>query len=82
MLPVLDGFEVLERLKSNPDTRSIPVIVSTARDQKPDQMKVRTARAADYLAKPWQPGEVESKVNNVVLLSQDPFAPPDVLQGY
>jgi CheY-like chemotaxis protein len=81
MLPVLDGFQVLERLKSNPDTRSIPVIVATARDQKPDEMKARTAGAADYLSKPWEHGEVESKVKNIELSHLGPFASPDMLQS-
>jgi DNA-binding response OmpR family regulator len=81
MLPLLDGFQVLERLKGNPGTSSIPVIVATARDQKLDELKARTAGAADYISKPWQHGEVESKVRNVEFSNRGPFAAPDMLQA-
>ncbi len=62
MMPVLDGFQVLENLKNSPATRSIPVIMVTARGQEQDELRARDSGVWDYIAKPWQPKEVESKV--------------------
>jgi len=62
MLPVLDGFQVLEALKSDPATRSMPVIVVSAREREADQTRARNCGASDYIIKPWQPGEIETKV--------------------
>ena len=62
MMPVLDGFQVLENLKSSPATRSIPVIMLTARGQEQDELRARASGAWDYITKPWNPNEVQSKI--------------------
>jgi signal transduction histidine kinase/CheY-like chemotaxis protein len=51
VMPVLDGFAVLERLQANPETRSIPVVVLTARDLAADERVWLRSRALALLEK-------------------------------
>lgn len=62
MMPVIDGLQVLEQIKSDPVTRSITVIMVTAKGQTQDEIHVRFAGAWDYITKPFEADEVESKV--------------------
>src|SRR5262245_56035675 len=52
MLPGMDGFEVCRRLKSNPATHLIPVVMVPALDQPSDRVKGLSAGAHDFLTKP------------------------------
>ncbi|MGC1542007.1 MAG: PleD family two-component system response regulator [Xanthobacteraceae bacterium] len=52
MMPDMDGFEVCRRLKSNPATHHIPVIMVTALDQPSDKVRGLEAGADDFLPKP------------------------------
>src|SRR5580692_5807011 len=52
MMPDMDGFEVCRRLKSNPATHHIPVIMVTALDQSSDKVRGLEAGADDFLTKP------------------------------
>ncbi len=52
MMPGMDGFEVCRRIKANPLTRQLPVILITALDQPEDRNKGFQAGADDYLVKP------------------------------
>ena len=67
MMPVMDGFQVLEQLKNDPITQAIPVIVATAKGREEDQLQARSIGAWDYITKPWESDEVESKVRKVLL---------------
>jgi DNA-binding response OmpR family regulator len=55
MMPRMDGWEVLEQLKSEPATASIPVVVLTARTSEEDQMRGWGEGILEYLAKPFNP---------------------------
>jgi len=62
MMPFMDGFEVLQKLKQNPATRKIPVIILTAKidaDSEPECMRLG---AVDYIKKPWGPHELEERI--------------------
>ncbi len=52
MMPDMDGFEVWRRLKSNPATHHIPVVMVTALDQPSDRVRGLKAGADDFLTKP------------------------------
>src|SRR5499433_4013668 len=52
MMPDMDGFEVCRRLKSNPATHHIPVVMVTALDQPSDRVTGLEAGADDFLTKP------------------------------
>ena len=52
MMPDMDGFEVCRRLKSNPITHHIPVVMVTALDQSSDRVAGLDAGADDFLTKP------------------------------
>src|SRR5881394_3929991 len=52
MMPDLDGFEVCRRLKSNPATHFIPVVIITALDSPADRVRGLEAGADDFLTKP------------------------------
>lgn len=52
MMPDMDGFEVCRRLKSNPATHHIPVVMVTALDQPSDRVAGLEAGADDFLTKP------------------------------
>ena len=52
MMPDMDGFEVCRRLKSNPSTHHVPVVMVTALDQPSDRVRGLEAGADDFLTKP------------------------------
>ncbi len=52
MMPDMDGFEVCRRLKTNPATHHIPVVMVTALDQASDKVRGLEAGADDFLTKP------------------------------
>jgi two-component system cell cycle response regulator len=52
MMPDMDGFEVCRRLKKNPTTQHIPVVIVTALDQPSDRVTGLSAGADDFLTKP------------------------------
>ncbi len=67
LLPKLDGFAVLEKLKEDPVTKEIPVILLTNLGQKDDVEKGLESGAADYLIKAhFKPSEVVDKVKKIL----------------
>jgi CheY-like chemotaxis protein len=54
MMPVMDGFAVLARLKANPKLRDIPVIIISAMNDLPSVVKGIEQGAEDYLSKPFE----------------------------
>jgi diguanylate cyclase (GGDEF)-like protein len=62
VMPGLDGFELLRRLKAEPATREIPVIFVTARDEVGEEERGFDAGAVDYITKPISPPIVRARV--------------------
>ena len=54
-MPIMDGFQALHKLKSNPETEHIPVIILTARIDIESERRCLQAGVTDYIKKPWQP---------------------------
>jgi CheY-like chemotaxis protein len=52
MMPRMDGFEVLNKIISNPVTKDIPVIMLTAKNDSKDEELAREIGAVDYMTKP------------------------------
>ena len=63
MMPEMDGYEVLRRLKENGDTAAIPVIFLTAMDSADGEQKGLERGAVDYIAKPIRPAVVLARVH-------------------
>jgi len=61
-LPLLDGYEATRRIKSNPDLKSIPIIVVTSYALSGDEEKARSAGCDDYVAKPYSPRQLLAKI--------------------
>jgi two-component system cell cycle response regulator len=68
MMPGIDGFEVCERLKSNPKTAHIPVVMVTALDQPSDRVRGLKAGADDFLTKPVNDLQLMARVKSLVRL--------------
>jgi two-component system cell cycle response regulator len=68
MMPEMDGFEVCRRLKSDPFTRHIPVVMVTALDQPSDRVKGLEAGADDFLTKPVDDVALLARVKSLVRL--------------
>lgn len=68
MMPGMDGFEVCERLKSNPKTSHIPVVMVTALDQPADRVRGLRAGADDFLTKPVNDMQLMARVKSLVRL--------------
>ena len=58
MMPGIDGWETLTRLKRDPETSGIPVIIFTAREHSRGHQKSTEMGAADYFRKPFEPDEL------------------------
>lgn len=66
MLPGTDGIEVCRRLKADPLTRSIPVVMVTARGEESDVVLGLGVGADDYVTKPFSPRELMARVRAVL----------------
>lgn len=67
MMPDMDGYEVCRRLRANPATTDLPIIMFTAKTQVDDKVAGFQAGADDYLTKPVHPSELASRVEAVLL---------------
>ena len=70
MMPGVDGFELLRRLRADPATRAIPVIMLSARAGEEARVEGLTAGADDYLIKPFSARELIARVGTQVELSK------------
>ena len=68
MMPGMDGFEVCQRLKTDPATTDIPIIFLSALGQTEDKVRGLEAGAVDYITKPFQPEEVIARVHTHLTL--------------
>ena len=66
MLPTMDGKDVCRALKSNPITRSIPILMLTARAEEVDRIVGFELGADDYVTKPFSPRELVLRVKAIL----------------
>lgn len=79
MMGRMSGFEMAEKLKSDPATRSIPILFLTARDTEEDTVKGLELGADDYIAKPFSLKEVLARVKAVLRRAGTSASVPDGL---
>ena len=70
MMPDIDGFQVLEKIKKNDVTKNIPVLFITASDSEETESRGLVAGAADYITKPFNHNVVRARVDNHINLAR------------
>ncbi|MEL6265825.1 MAG: response regulator [Pseudomonadota bacterium] len=65
MLPGIDGFEALRRLRAEPVTRALPVVMLTAKGQREDRETALRLGASDFITKPFANAEVVETVRRL-----------------
>jgi CheY-like chemotaxis protein len=71
MMPVMDGYQMLERLKSDPVLKDIPVLVLAVITDMDDVVKAFKFGANDFLKKPFNVGEFIARVNRLIKHKQN-----------
>jgi DNA-binding response OmpR family regulator len=68
MLPDMDGWEIFQQLKKDEATKSIPVIIVTAKSQSVDKvLGIEIDQVDEYITKPFRPDELIERVNSVLI---------------
>jgi len=76
MLPGIDGLEVTRILKNHPDTRTIPIVMLTAKGEEPDVVAGLELGADDYIVKPFSPRIVLARLKAVLRRRSDDVPEP------
>jgi two-component system phosphate regulon response regulator PhoB len=79
MLPLVSGLEVCRQIRRSPATRSLPVIMLTARVEEADRVRGLDSGADDYVVKPFSPSELVARLRAVIRRAQ-PSAGEEVLR--
>ncbi len=66
MLPELDGFEVCEQIKKNPETRHIPIVFLTAKKTPEDIRRGEEVGADEYITKPFKSAKVMQVIEQLL----------------
>ncbi len=66
MMPAMNGYQVCRELKGNADTRSIPILMLTAKSQESDKFWGKEAGADDYVTKPFDMEELIEKIKGML----------------
>jgi CheY-like chemotaxis protein len=66
MMPKMDGLEVARRLKGDPDTQGIPIVLLSAKAQQTDIQAGSATGADEYLTKPFDPLELLQRVESLI----------------
>jgi phosphoserine phosphatase RsbU/P len=75
MMPDMNGYEVLERLKADPHLRHIPVIMISAIDEIESVIRCVELGAEDYLSKPFNPTLLRARVGKTRYAPRPPISP-------
>lgn len=80
MLPGMSGIDFARRLKKDPLTRELPIIMLTARAEEEDMIRGLESGADDYIVKPFSPRELMARIK-AVLRRGNPVADNDILEA-
>ncbi len=69
-MPVMDGWELLERLKQDSSVKDIPVVIVTAHGEPDGADRARSAGASGFVSKPFRPSEIRRAI--------EPFLPGSI----
>lgn len=81
MMPDMDGYEVTRRLRKNPATATVPILMFTAKTQLDDKVTGFEVGADDYLTKPTHPSELQAHVRALLARSDKKAAPKTATNG-
>jgi len=81
MLPEMDGLEVCRRLRQDPRTASLPIVMLTAKGEEVDRVLGLELGADDYIVKPFSPKEVVARVRAVLRRSRGLDAGAPIVNG-
>ncbi len=70
LMPVMDGFETARVIKSNPQTKLIPIIMITALDSPQDRVKGLESGVDDFISRPFNIFELKARINNLLRLRE------------
>ncbi|MFC1724079.1 response regulator transcription factor [candidate division KSB1 bacterium] len=66
MMPVMDGYQVLKKIKEDENLKDTPVIMLTAKGQERDVVKGFDLGSEDYIVKPFRPAELVSRIKKIL----------------
>jgi DNA-binding response OmpR family regulator len=66
MLPFVDGFELIERIRGTASWRAVPIVMLTVRSQERYVVRALEAGANDYVIKPFKPGELAARIRRLL----------------
>jgi phosphate regulon transcriptional regulator PhoB len=81
MLPEMDGLEVCRRLRRDPATQSIPIVMLTARGDEVDRVLGLELGADDYVVKPFSPRELVARIRAVLRRARPSAATTPIVVG-
>lgn len=81
MLPVMDGFEVCRRIKKDPSTSDIPVIILTVKDTEADMVTGLELGADDYITKPFSPRVLTARVKAILRRHEEATEPKKLVKA-
>ena len=81
MLPYVSGIEICRRIRRNPETRNVPIIILTARGEEDDRIRGLEAGADDYVVKPFSPSELVARVRAVLRRTRPAFDKDSLTYG-
>ncbi|HTN42589.1 MAG TPA: response regulator [Nitrospiria bacterium] len=76
MMPKMNGFEACEKLKANPMTARIPIVMLTARGEQANHEKGISLGAMDYMSKPFSPQKLAELVMEILARSSSISSEP------
>lgn len=66
VMPVMDGYQVLEEMKKTPEISKVPVIVASQKDGTEDEIKALALGAQDFIAKPYKVEIIRHRLSNII----------------
>ncbi len=71
MIPYVNGFQLLEKIKNTPEWKEVPVVMLTSKSQESDVVRALDQGATDYIIKPFQADELLARVKSILRKTQE-----------